>query len=194
MARQTARERIMDAVVACVDRGGLNSFALEDVATEADVSRATIYRHFPGGRQQLIDDTVAREVANFWRTLADEVRPLASIEDRLVSGVMSAHARLADHDLLQRLVTSEPSAILPPLFSADRLLHGMIVGYLRELLARERLRDGIDLDEAADYLSRMMLSHIGTSGRWDLSDRSSVQRLVQTQFLAGILATEPPSV
>lgn len=194
MARQTARERIMDAVVACVDRGGLNSFALEDVATEADVSRATIYRHFPGGRQQLIDDTVAREVANFWRTLADEVRPLASIEDRLVSGVMSAHARLADHDLLQRLVTSEPSAILPPLFSADRLLHGMIVGYLRELLARERLRDGIDLDEAADYLSRMMLSHIGTSGRWDLSDRSSVQRLVQTQFLAGILATGPPSV
>ena len=188
MARQTARERIMDAVVACVDRGGLDSFALEDVASEADVSRATIYRHFPGGRQQLIDDTVTREVANFWRTLADEVRPLGSIEERLVSGVMSAHARLADHDLLQRLVTSEPSAILPPLFSADRLLHGMIVGYLRELLARETLRDGIDLDEAADYLSRMMLSHIGTSGRWDLGDRESVQRLVRTQFLAGILA------
>ena len=55
----------MDAVMACVDRNGLHSFALEDVAGEADLSRATIYRHFPGGRTQLINDTVTREVARF---------------------------------------------------------------------------------------------------------------------------------
>ncbi|HPB46688.1 MAG: TetR/AcrR family transcriptional regulator [Microthrixaceae bacterium] len=188
MRRSTARERIMDAVVACAERGGLGSFALEDVASQADVSRATIYSHFPGGRQQLIDETVEREVADFWRSLADEVRSYDDVEDRVVAAMMSAHRRMIEHALLQRLVTLEPGEILPALFAADRRLHGLIVGYLRETLAREVLRDGVDLDDAAEYLARMVLSHIGTAGRWDLTDRTSVQRLVRTQFLGGILS------
>ena len=40
----------------------------------------------------------------------------------------------------------------------------------------------------AEYLTRMLLSHIGTAGRWDLADRDQVERLVRTQFLAGIIA------
>ena len=191
MTKPTARSRIMDAVVRCVERGGLKSFGLEDVAAEATVSRATIYRHFPGGRQQLVEETVAREVADFWKELSDEVRPLGSIEERLVVGIMSAHPRIAQHDLLQRLIRFEPGDILPPLVSADRTLHRLVIGYLRELLARESLREGIDLDQAAEYLTRMLLSHIGSAGRWDLTDRSAVERLVRTQFVAGILA--PPA-
>ena len=66
----STRDRIMDAVVACVDRGGLAGFALEDVAAEAGVSRATIYRHFEGGRDQLVREAVTREVARFWTELA----------------------------------------------------------------------------------------------------------------------------
>lgn len=187
MRRPTARTRILDAVVRCVERQGMGSFALEEVAAEADVSRATIYRHFPGGRQQLIDETVAREVARFWRDLSDEVRSYESIEERLVVGIMSAHRRIVEHHLLQRLIVSEPNAILPPLVSADERIAAMVVGYLRELLARERIRDGVDLDVAAEYLARLLISHIGTSGRWDLTDRVAVERLVRTQFVAGIL-------
>ena len=46
----STRDRIMDAVVVCTERVGLKGFALEDVAAEAGMSRATIYRHFAGGR------------------------------------------------------------------------------------------------------------------------------------------------
>lgn len=182
------RERIMDAVVACVDRAGLGSFALEEVAAEASVSRATIYRHFPGGREQLVDETVTREVARFWGELADHVRPLADIEDRLVVGLMEARRRIDENDLLQRLLASEPDDFLPALSSSDRLVAEAIMGYLKDLIARERLVDGLDLDVAAEYLARMLLSHIGTAGRWDLADRDQVERLVRTQFLAGIIA------
>ena len=181
------RERIMDAVVACVDRNGLHSFALEDVATEANISRATIYRHFPGGRTQLVNDTVTREVARFWGDLADFVRPLADIEDRLVVGVMEARRRIDENDLLQRLIASEPDDFLPALSQSDMLIWGAIVGYIKDLIARERLVEGLDLDTAAEYLTRMLLSHIGTAGRWDLTDRAQVERLVRTQFLAGIV-------
>ena len=177
----------MDAVMVCVDRGGLHSFALEDVAAEANLFRATIYRHFPGGRTQLINDTVTREVARFWGELADHVRPLAAIEDRLVVGLMEARRRIDEYDLLQRLVASEPDDLLPALSESDQLVQLAIMGYIKDLISREQLVDGLDLETAAEYLTRMLLSHIGTAGRWDLTDRTQVERLVRTQFLAGII-------
>ncbi|MFN8052887.1 MAG: TetR/AcrR family transcriptional regulator [Acidimicrobiales bacterium] len=181
------RDRIMDAVLVCVDRGGLRSFALEDVAAEAGFSRATIYRHFPGGRTQLINDTVTREVGAFWGELADFVRPYGAIEDRLVIGLMEARRRIDGNDLLQRLVASEPDDFLPTLAESDQLVHLVLVGYLRDLILREELVEGLDVDVAAEYLARMLLSHIGTAGRWDLTDRAQVERLVRTQFLAGVI-------
>ena len=34
----------------------------------------------------------------------------------------------------------------------------------------------------------MLLIHIGSPGRWDMTDEAQVRRLVRTQFLAGVVA------
>src|SRR4051812_44660021 len=103
MTSPSARDRILDATMACVERSGLRGFALEDVAGGAGVARATIYRQFPGGRDELIRATVAREVGAFWRELADTVRIHDDLESRFVAGIMEAHRRIEAYDLLQRL-------------------------------------------------------------------------------------------
>lgn len=41
------RDRVLAAAVELVGRGGLHSFSMEDLATAAGVSRATVYRLFP---------------------------------------------------------------------------------------------------------------------------------------------------
>ena len=183
----SARDRILDATISCVDRSGLNGFALEDVASEAGVARATIYRQFPGGRVELIRAAVTREVAAFWTELADTVRGHRDLESRLVVGIMAAHRRIAEFELLQRLLASEPGDLLTVLHESDQVVHTMMVGYLRRLLDREVLRHGVDPDTAADYLARMLVSYIAGAGDWDLSDPARVRRLVRTQFLAGIV-------
>ena len=43
------RERLLQATYACVARWGLAKTTVEDAAREAGVSRATVYRYFPGG-------------------------------------------------------------------------------------------------------------------------------------------------
>lgn len=184
----SARDRIMDAVVVCADRVGLAGFALEDVAAEAGISRATIYRHFVGGRDQLIRESVTREVGRFWRELAHVVAAYPDVESRLVFGLMAANSRIRDYDLLQRLLDAEPEEILSALMSSEPLVHQVLRDYVRELLDSPDLLDGVDLDEAADYVTRMLLAHIGSSGRWDIDDEDEVRRLVQTQFLAGVIA------
>jgi AcrR family transcriptional regulator len=179
-------ERIMDAVVSCVERVGLSGFALEDVAAEAGVGRATIYRHCPGGRGQLVREAVTREVGRFWQALAEDVAGEPTLEDRLVQGLMAANRRLADHELLQRLLAAEPQEILSALMTSEPIVDMLLRDYLRGLLRGQRLAPGVDLDEAADYLSRMVLAHIGSPGRWDTADPDQVLRLVRTQFLGGI--------
>jgi AcrR family transcriptional regulator len=42
-----ARRRIVEAAIACIDRAGLPKTSISDVATEAGVTRQTVYRYFP---------------------------------------------------------------------------------------------------------------------------------------------------
>lgn len=44
---QPARERVLDAAADLIARGGLHMFSMEELATAAGVSRATVYRLFP---------------------------------------------------------------------------------------------------------------------------------------------------
>lgn len=42
-----ARRRLVEAAIACLDRTGLAKISFSDVATEAGVTRQTVYRYFP---------------------------------------------------------------------------------------------------------------------------------------------------
>ncbi len=51
----SAEDRVLDAARRCVDRWGLSKLTIDDVAAEAGVSRATLYRLFPGGKDVMFD-------------------------------------------------------------------------------------------------------------------------------------------
>lgn len=88
-------------------------------------------------------------------------------------------------------MAAEPEEFLPALFESEPLVHLVLRGYLRGLLEGQRIRPGVDPDEAADYLTRMLVSCIGSPGSWDLADREAVRRLVRMQFLAGVVDLGP---
>jgi hypothetical protein len=63
----------------------------------------------------------------------------------------------------------------------------MIAEFLTPYLERHELRPGTDVARAADFLARMVLSYMGSPGRWDLGDEVEVSRLVRGELLAGIV-------
>lgn len=184
----TPRERILAAGLRCVDDVGLSAFSLGLLADEAGIGRATVYRHFPGGRQEVISAMVTASVEQFWSELADDVRAYDSLEDRLVHGLGCARQRLSDHELLQRLLASEPDEVLPAIAESVSLVHGALHQYLVVMLRRENLREGVDVDAGAEYLARMLLSYIGSPGAWDVIDVDQARDLVRSQFLGGLIA------
>jgi AcrR family transcriptional regulator len=181
------RERLLEAAVACVERSGLAKTTLEDVANEAGLSRATVYRHFPGGRDELMAETIGWEVAKYLGRLADAIEPESGIEAKLVRGLVFGHQAIDEHLLLQRVLNTEPEVFLADLQPTLPVMAALVQAEARRLLDAERLRPGIDADEAAGYLTGLFLSYVGSPGQWDLTDEAAVGRLVRTQFLAGIV-------
>jgi AcrR family transcriptional regulator len=181
------RERLLEATYACVARYGMAKTTVEDVAREARLSRATVYRYFPGGRDQLIADTVTWEVGRFFGRLAEVVGGSGDLPTLLVEGLMYAHRAVEEHEVLQKVLQTEPERLLPSLTVASNQVLVLIAAFLVPYLEAESLREGVTVPEAADYLARMVLSFIGTQGRFDLTDRAVVESLVRREFLAGLM-------
>ena len=182
------QQRIVDGALVCIDRWGLAKTSFEDVAYEAGVSRATVYRAFPGGRDEVISTTVLTEVERFFTRVEQAVAAEPDLAAKLRTGLVFGHQALAEHRLLQQVLSTEPEALLEELSSTSPLVLDAITTYLATLLADEPLRPGVSIDEAADHLARLYLSYLGSQGQWDLRDVGAVDRLVRTQLLAGVVA------
>src|SRR5882672_11185259 len=113
VAVSSQEARIADAALRCIGRWGIAKTTLDDVATEAGCSRATVYRLFPGGKERLLEAVVVHETARFAAGLNDALAGAADLEDLLVAGVGFAARDLEQHDALQFLLAYEPELILP---------------------------------------------------------------------------------
>lgn len=185
------RERILAATYACVARWGLAKTTVEDAAREADVSRATVYRTFPGGRDELLDATVAWATANFFIRLYEQVHGADTLEEVLECGIRFARRQILEHEVLQRVMQTEPEKLLPALTVESIRVRDGIAAFLVPYLETRGVLPGVDLAEAADFLARMVLSYIAAPGRWDLEDTDQVARLVEAELLAGVVG--PPA-
>ena len=186
--RGDVRERILGAAIDCVAERGMAKLRVEEVARRAAVGRATVYRYFPGGRDQLVGEAITWEVGRFFTALAAEVADAPDLRARLERGLVFAHRAMADHRALATVLDTDRDQFLPQLHETSPLVMAVVRDYLAPAVAAEHLRPGVDPAEAADYLARMVLSLIPSPGQWDLTDPEQVAELVDRQFLAGILA------
>ena len=181
------RERILEATFACVARYGLAKTTVEDAAREARLSRATVYRHFPGGRDQLIAEVISWEARRFFARLAAAVSGTPGFAPLLEDALLFAHRAVEDHEVLQKVLQTEPEVLTTQLTVESTRLLDLVRGFLVPYLEREELRPGVEAVDAADYVARLVLSLVSSGGGWDLTDREQVRRLVRTQLVAGIL-------
>jgi AcrR family transcriptional regulator len=187
MVTTDPRQRILEATYACVARWGLSKTTVEDAAHEAGLSRATVYRYFPGGRDELVDAVVSWQYLRFFGRLYEEVHGAASLEEVLERGLVFARRQVLEHEVLLKVLQTEPEVLLPKLTVESNRTVGLISGFLVPYLHEHGLPDGLAVHEAADFLARMILSYISSPGRWDLSDPEEVRTLVRVELLPGVV-------
>jgi AcrR family transcriptional regulator len=185
------RERVLAATYACVARFGMGKTTVEDVVKESGVSRASIYRLFPGGKDQLLRETVGWEMNHFFGRLAEAVYDAPDFASLLEEGLVFAHRSIQEHEVLRKVLETEPERLLPLITVEQHRVLDFITAFLLPYLEREqragRVRPGVDLEAATEYVARLVLSLIGSPGRWDMNDPRQVRVLVREELLGGIL-------
>jgi AcrR family transcriptional regulator len=188
----SARERVLAGTYVCIARVGIGKTTMEDAAREAGLSRATVYRLFPGGRDELLRDTVGWEMARFFAHLGEELGSAPDFCEFLERALPYARAEVLHHAVLQKVLETEPERLMPLLTVEQHRVLEYITAYFLPLLERDRaaglLRGDADLPKCAEYVARMSLSLIASPGRHDLDDPAEVRRLVRDQLLGGVLA------
>jgi AcrR family transcriptional regulator len=190
-----AEHRVLDAArTSCERWGGMDRVTVDDIAAEAGISRATLYRLFPGGKDVLFESLRTRESLNFFTKLRDQVSAADDFEGVVVSVLVEATRALRDDEHLKIMLASRPGEVLYELQVTDvpRILE-LATEFLSPLVAPSIGAERAG--ELADWLTRVILSYFFTpSATVDLADRASAAQFARAFVLPAFApATRSPS-
>src|ERR1700722_12674677 len=182
------RERIIDATLTCLARHGTVKTTVDDIARAAGVSRATVYRVFPGGRDELLAAVVDTEMARLFSALGVRLGEAGDLTEALVGGIVEASTRIRGHQALAYLVEHEPGLVLGHLaFDESERLLTTASRFTAPFLAR--WMSPAEAGRVAEWATRIVLSYaIAPSLAMDLTDVDRATHLVETFMLPGICA------
>lgn len=179
MRTPAAETTILDAAKACCERWGIDKVTVDDIAAHAGVSRATLYRLFPGGKDVLFEALNARERTTFFDTLTAEVGDTTDLEDLVVTLVVTATRELRSDDHLAIMLASEPGAVLSEL-TVDGMPQIIRVAndYLGPIL--KPFLDPEFAEPLIDLLVRITISYfLAPSDHVDLGDEDSARAFLR---------------
>jgi len=186
----SARARLIDAAEACFQRYGVVKTTVEDVAASAKVSRATVYRYF-ADRDELILGVLLREAGRFLDRLTTEINREPTFDRAVVNGVLFTVDAVRADENLALLFAPEAIGITTSIAGASEALFKLTTEFLRPFFeaAREsgQLRADIDIDEAAEWTLRAVLSMLTVQGPVERS-RAQQHRFLSTFLVPALVA------
>lgn len=188
------RDRVLDAALRLVARWGVGKTSMADVAKETGCSRATVYRLFPGGKQQVFTTLAHREITGAAAEVIEAFRLGDDLTDALTRAIVVAARLLEDHEAARRILDDEPEVVLPYLgFGRIDTVYRLAVDTFAPVAA-ERV-EASRAPWLVEWCVRLFISFVtAPDPHFDLTDidgtRSLVHRFIEPAF-AGDHLTEP---
>ena len=184
-ARAGTRDRLLAATERCLRRTGIRRTTMTEIATEAGLSRALLYQHFPD-KASLVVAALARTDEAFWADAHDRVAAADGIAARVAEAVRLSRSRRPGALLLQ-LKEDEPEAFAATVGTGLReMMPAMALfwhGYLESARTAGDVRADLDIGRAAEWIMRLVLSLVTVPGHAvDADDPASVRRYLD-EFL-----------
>jgi len=188
------RERILNAAEDCFERDGVIRTTVDDIASVAGISRATLYRSF-AGRNELVLAVLMREVDRITGQLIARLSSYVRAEDVITEGIIIGVRTVRENRKLSILFGPDAAAVTGRIAgSSDALVvrahhFGRILLGTLDSDARKRIRSELRIDEVADHLVRVFLSFLVLPTP-DLSSDSDQRRYIRTFVLPAIVVDD----
>lgn len=184
-----ARDLLLDAAESCFEQRGISGTTMEDIAKQARVSRATVYRYF-SGRDAVVSGVLLRATERY----LEQVRPRVASKPDLGAAVLEFVAvtvRAARrHETIGLLFRSDdhlagvgfPDGTSVALFE-------LVTEFLRPVFAAhwDDFRRGLSVDDAAEWILRAILSLLTVRGPRHRS-REGLDTYLERFLLPALLA------
>lgn len=177
-----AETRILDATKVCLEHWGVSRFTVSDVCQTAGVSRATLYRLFPGGKEVLLEALQVRSLDEFFATLLARAQGAKSLEHLLARCIVVATNELRSDEHLALMLATEPGTTLTQ-FTVDgmprivRVASSYLVPLIVDFIPRS------EADELVEVLARLVISYfLAPSERFDFTNEESVTTFLRSHL------------
>ncbi|MDO8389638.1 MAG: TetR/AcrR family transcriptional regulator [Actinomycetota bacterium] len=175
--------RVLDAAKLCTAKWGIAKVTIDDIAGEAGVSRATLYRMFPGGKDVMFDALRVRELEDFFTRVGTSVDGHDDLESLLVRIVGVATRELRDDQHLSLMLASEPGDTLGQL-TVEGLPRIMRVATVFLVPMVDRYLPRHESVRLVELLARLVISYfLAPSDLVDFADPQSAGEFLRTFVL-----------
>jgi AcrR family transcriptional regulator len=185
-----ARERIVVAAENCFARYGVGKTTVEDVAAAAGTSRATVYRVFPGGRDEIILAALLSSAQEFLPQIPGRLRTARSTGDAIVELIVSAVSWVRAEPWRESLLSTPLSRAIT---SADTAAsYAVCAAFIEPYFTQARqaglVRPHVTLDDAVEYVVRMIHSLLVVPGHHERTD-AQLRRYVRNFVVPALLSS-----
>jgi AcrR family transcriptional regulator len=182
--------RVIEAAKRCCERWGFAKVTVDDIAIEAGVSRATLYRLFPGGKDVLFEAMRVLELEEFFASLRASLEGAADVEELLTRAVVESLRLMHDDEHLALLLAAAPGETIGQLTvdGLPRIIRVATV-FLTPLLSAH-LDDRDIAVRVVELLVRLVISEfLAPSEHLDLTDEQVTRSFLRAFVLPGLSAS-----
>jgi AcrR family transcriptional regulator len=164
--RDSARDILLDAAEACFEDKGLPGATMEDIASQAGVSRATVYRYF-SSREAVVAGVILRVTERYLERVRSRIVGQPDLGTAVVEFV-EVTIRAANREPTIGLVFGSGDDLagvgLPRDTSVS--LFEIVTAFLRPVFTAhwDQLQPGVSVDDAAEWILRIILSLLSVQG------------------------------
>ena len=114
---EAARARLLEATCRCIERDGIGGASIAAIASEAGVSRQTVYRYF-SGRAELAKRAIFARAEALRERIANQLALLADPADAIVEGLVLGLAEIRGDAVLRAIWdTDSPDDTIAGIFT-----------------------------------------------------------------------------
>jgi AcrR family transcriptional regulator len=164
--RVTEADSVLDAAARRLASHGIAGTTVDDVAAEAGVSRATVYRYI-GGKNEIVQAVIGREAEEVLTRVATMISSSTTAETAIAKAVSTALVAIAGNPLLARLTSTDLRESLRFITIDSPLLVDRAVSTLSTAMraAPELTVDERTVEQAVEESTRFVLLHLTTPRR-----------------------------
>ena len=180
---QGLNDAILDATKVAIERWGVERLTINDVCDAAEISRATLYRAFPGGKEVLLEALRVREAETFFTTLRAHAEGESTLEDTIVRCMVVATTELRNDQNIALMLAAEPNEVLSQFTVAGvprivRVATTFLTPLLEPYLSRKEAANLVEV------LARMVISYfLAPSAHYDFSKEQHARAFVRAHII-----------